>query len=98
MIAETILYQLGRNVNRISTMIGAYDFVYHPNGVSFRFKARSTNGSNTLRITLASDDTYTVEFLSIRGSSRKVKETVSGVYCDQLKPMFEDKTGLCLSL
>lgn len=96
-VANTILSQMG-GTSRLSAMIGANSFVGSDNSVAFRFKARASNGSNAFRVTLDPSDTYTIEFLSLRGSSRKVKETLSDVYAEDLKPIFEKKTGLYLSL
>ena len=98
MVAETILSQLGHSIQRICIMIGGYGFVSSTDGVSFRFKVRSKNGSNGLRITLDPSDTYTVEFLSVRGSSRKIKGKFSDIYAEDLRPLFERETGLYLSL
>jgi hypothetical protein len=95
--ATIILSQMG-GTSRLSVMIGANSFVGSDNSVAFRFKARARNGSNAFRVTLDPSDTYTIEFLSLRGSSRKVKETLSDVYAEDLKSLFEKKTGLYLSL
>jgi hypothetical protein len=79
-------------------MIGATCFVGSDNSLSFRFKCRAINGSNGIRIVLDPSDTYTVEFISVRGTSRKVKGTFSDIYNDGLKKLIEKETGLRLSL
>ena len=97
-VATTILSQLAGGTGRLSMMIGAYGFVGSDNSITFRFKARAKNGSNAFRVVLDPSDTYTVEFISVRGSSRKVKESFSDIYADSLTTLFERKTGLYLSL
>lgn len=97
-VANTIAAQLGHSLGRLAMMIGAKHFVGSDNSLTFRFAARARNGSNTLRVTLDPSDTYTVEFLSLRGSSRKVKGSFSDIYAEDLKPLFERETGLYLSL
>jgi len=79
-------------------LIGAHTFIARPDGVTFKFKARARNGSNCMRITLDPSDTYTVEFLSVRGTSVKTKGSFSDIYCDVLTDLFERETGLYLTL
>ena len=79
-------------------MVGGHKFTALADGVAFRFKARARNGSNCCRIRLSPDDTYRVEFLSVRGTGVKTKGDFEGVYCDSLKTLFETETGLYLSL
>ena len=94
-IAETILSQLG---GHIRAMIGAYNVFSHEEGaLSFRFKSRASNQSNYCKITLV-NDTYKIEFKSIRGISIKDKDTLEDVYGDTLRVLFEGETGLCLAL
>ena len=47
-----------------------------------------------IRLMESSMDLYDMEFLSIRGSSRKIKSKEKGVYADQLGKMFKKNTGL----
>jgi hypothetical protein len=98
LVANTIAQQLGHSANRMVAMIGAYNFVGSENSLSFRFKARARNGANACRIVLDPSDTYTVEFISLRGTSRKVKGEFKDIYADSLKGLFERETGLYLSL
>lgn len=94
-IAETIMSQLG---GHLRAMIGAYNLFSHEEGaLSFRFKARAANGSNYCKVTLI-NDTYKVEFKSIRGTSIKDKGTFEDVYNDMLQHLFERRTGLCLTM
>ena len=97
-VAHTILRQLGHSTARLVLMIGAYAFAGDGTSVAFRFKCRGRDGINALRIVLDPSDTYTVEFLLLRGSSRIVKDLVDGVYAEDLRELFEQRTGLGLGL
>ncbi len=69
-----------------------------------RFKARAKNGANHVKISLAADDTYTVEFTAQRNWSNTLRRSETtkgkfeGIYADQLRELFERETGLYLSL
>ena len=102
-IAEEIYRQIG--AGRASAMIGMYGQGYgtDENGnayLSFSFKAGRV--ANACRITLTPMDLYdmVIEKISNRmtGIHRKMVAEHEGVYGDQLKPLFEQATGLCLSL
>lgn len=95
-VADTILEQLGGG-RRLSMMIGAHAFIGNKNALTFRFKARAKNGANCIRVTLDPSDTYTVEFISVRGSSVKEKDRTEDIYNDMLKEVVERHTGLALS-
>jgi hypothetical protein len=96
-VANEILHQLG-GARRLGMMLGAHAFGGTADSLSFRFRARATNGSNALRIVLDPSDTYTIEFLSLRGRSRIVKKTFEGAYAEDLRQIFESETGLYLNL
>ena len=101
-IAKTIGQQLG-GLGKVSSMIGATNFMSHREGaLSFRFKAKAlqVNGKapNYIKITLDPSDLYTVEFGRVHGLKYTVVQTDEGVYCDQLRPLIEQTTGLYLSL
>lgn len=96
-VANTILAQLGGS-GRLSAMIGAHNFGGTNDSLQLKFRARAKNASNTVKVRLEADDTYTVEFWACRGvSARKVSEK-SDVYADNLRAVFEHETGLYLSL
>jgi hypothetical protein len=95
-VANTIFEQLGRN--KLVAMIGAYALSFTEKSLTFRFKAHAYNGINAIRVTLAPTDTYTVEFISVRGATIKTKAIFDDVYADSLKPLIESTTGLRLSL
>lgn len=97
-IAKAILTQMGDR--RFSMMIGAKDFVAldspEQGGVQFGFKGSAKTG-NKIRVILTWDDLYDVEFWYIRGTTMKKVAEFSGLYGDQLAPIFEKQTGLRLS-
>lgn len=97
-VATAIVQQLGRSTGRLSVMLGAKSFIAIDNGLSFRFTARAKNGSNGLRITLEPSDTYKVEFLSIRAGKVTPKGSFEDIYAEDLTRLFEDQTGLYLSI
>ncbi len=101
--ATTTMQQLTGSANAVSrlcAMIGAHNFLTDSarGAVQFRFKAKAKNGANHADIALAADDTYTITFTSIRGMTIATKQTIEGVYADNLKGAFERSTGLALSL
>lgn len=96
-VANTILAQMGGS-GRLTAMIGAHSFVGGKDSLSFRFKAKSHKGINTIRVVLTPADVYTVEFCRIRGFKLSLVETVADVYCDQLIETVERVTGLYLHL
>jgi len=97
-VPATILEQLG-GLGRLTAMLGAHCVTGGHDVLCFRFRARAVNKSNTIRVRLAGDDTYTVEFLHYRArpGTRLVSAT-SGVYADSLRAVIEGETGLRLSL
>ena len=101
--AKTTLNQLTQSnvgMSRLNIMVGAKNFVQsqEENFVSFKFIRIAENKSNYLKITLAADDTYTVEFGYVRGMTYKVIKDYTGVYGENLKSLFESETKLYLSL
>jgi len=99
-IATEIYSQFGGN--RAGAMIGMYNQAYDGSAASpnfsSRFKATAKNGINHVKIELTAMDDYTVKFGKIRGTDFKVVKTVEGVYADMLQDVFENETGLYLSL
>lgn len=96
-VAKTILQQMG---GRVGMMTGAKDFLDLGNGVKFSLPRGSAKDKiNMVKITLNGNDLYDIEFLQYR--PRKfdvvtVKEC-NDIYCDMLKEIFEENTGLYLS-
>lgn len=95
-VAITILRQLGGAV-MLSMMIGAKNFIAGNDHLSFKFSNKGAGKPNHIKVTLHPSDTYSVQFGRIWGLDFKVLETVEGVYCDNLKSIIEDRTGLYLS-
>ena len=90
---ETIIEQLGGN--RFVAMTGAKNFVFSNSEKSLRFSiGRNSHGVNRVRIILTPADDYTMQFISVRGESFKIKQEVKGVYCDMLEHVFTKCTGL----
>lgn len=96
-VAETILLQLG-GASRLRAMLGVKHFTSQGNSLNFRFPNNRAGMPNYVSVTLEADDTYTVEFLRLRGLNHKRVAIVRGVYVEDLRRVIEDKTKLRLSL
>lgn len=94
-VAKTILSQMG-GASKLALMIGAKNFVSGDNSVSFRWKAKSKNKANAVRITLNGKDLYDVEFIRIHGVNVKTISEHNDIYADMLIELFETQTGLYL--
>ena len=100
-VAEVIRAQLlGRGG---SAMIGAYNLAYSEEDgnpfLSLRWKAKSANKSNYLKVVYdVGMDLYNLEFGRIHGMKYRVIKELEGVYADMLREIFENETGLYLSL
>jgi len=98
-VAKTILAQLGGN--RFTVMTGAKNYLGDANSLSFKLPTQANytkDGINYVKITLSPSDTYTVEFGRVYGSKYRVISKYDGIYCDMLRDLFTDKTGLETSL
>jgi len=94
-VAKTILQQLGGN--KFIAMTGAKNFGSSKNSLQFKIGKNSKSISHII-ITLKSSDLYDVEFIRMRGTSRKVVKKLKGVYADMLRKIFTKYTGLRTSL
>lgn len=95
--AGEILRQLGGY--RFIAMTGAKNFWCDKNTMGFKLPGTLTKSRiNHIKITLTVWDTYNIEFISIWGDSFKIVSTKEGIYCDMLRDIIEDETGLRLSL
>ncbi len=94
-VAKTILQQLGGN--KFIAMTGAKNFGSSKNSLQFKIGRNSKSISHVI-ITLKSSDLYDVEFIRMRGTSRKVVKKLKGVYADQLGIMFKKYTGMNVRL
>lgn len=96
-VANTILQQLGGG--RFIAMTGARQFVGSEAALRFRIPATLAKGRvNLVNVTLDASDTYTVTTYRNAKMFCVEVETVSGVYCDALRDVFERMTGLRTSL
>lgn len=93
-IAGEILKQLGGQ-GKLIAMTGAYNFVAHENGVSFKIKNPK---ANYIKIILNGKDNYDVEIGRIRGVNYKVLVSEADVPAENLKQLIEKSTGMYLSL
>lgn len=105
--ANTILDQLGGQ-RRLMAMVGMKRWTVGEFGTgrpstSFRFKG--SKKSNTLLVTYRADDTYDVTFLKMSMNKKKTdfasakkQEKFEGIYADMMIPLFEEQTGLYLTL
>ena len=100
-IANEILRQLGGN--KFIVMTGASHFVGCDEKRMLTMKLKRNQGKATnLRIILAANDTYTMEWLKIVNPTKgnnwtgrvDTLETVEGVYNDQLQKQFTTFTGM----
>ena len=94
-VAKTILQQLGGN--KFIAMTGAKNFGSSKNSLQFKIGRNSKSISHVI-ITLKSSDLYDVEFIRMRGTSRKVVKKLKGVYADMLQKIFTKYTGMRTSL
>jgi len=97
-IAETILSQLG-GLGRLTAMLGVRRVAPMDRGLVIRFAARARRRINSITVEFCRDDTYRVEFWSIRLPADPVRVSeYSGIYADSLRELIEGETGLALSL
>jgi hypothetical protein len=83
---------------KLKAMLGARNFVWIKDGVTFTWPSRQRSRGNGVEITLRPDDTYDVTFYNVSVKARKKVKEYSNVYADALKRVFQDQTGLRLSL
>jgi hypothetical protein len=100
--AEIIMQQLGGG-RRLSIMIGARNFFSDNDGrtLLFSFPNKKRSAPNFIQITLTERDDYRIEFGRKSRSAAigyKVIAEYDGIYCDQLVSLFEEVTGLYLTL
>lgn len=96
-VSREILAQLGGN--RFVAMTGAKQFVGGDTTLAFRLPSGMTKGrASGMRITLAGDDTYTLETFRVVRFELRILETCRGIYVDALRRTFTQMTGLDTSL
>lgn len=91
--SQIILQQLGGNV--FVAMTGARHLVGSPDALQFKLPANfAKDGINTVRVSIDTTDTYTVEFGRSRGISYKTISVHLGIYAEMLRDLFTAQTGL----
>lgn len=91
--AQIILSQIGGN--RFVAMTGAKNLASSPDALHFKLPSNfARNGINSVRVTLASDDTYTIDYFKIRGTTIKNMAKSVGIFSDMLQKDFTNTTGL----
>lgn len=99
---EAMVNQLG-GIRSLNAMIGVKHIAHciDKNGnhqAVIQFKAKASNKANIARVTLEASDTYKVDFMRVHGINITTISEHELIYCDRLKSLFEDETGLCLSV
>lgn len=96
-VGVTILQQLGGR--RFIATTGAKNFLTGGEDLTFRIPGTMTrNGINVVQIALKPSDTYTITFSKLRGLKMTQVSVHSDVYVENLREVFEDATGLRVSL
>jgi hypothetical protein len=95
-VALTILEQLGGG--QFAAMVGLKQVIAHPTGVQFGIGHGAKDGINKVLVMLQADDTYTVEFWTVRKFGALRHEVIEQVYCDSLREIFESRTGFYCTL
>jgi len=95
MAAETIIKQLG-GLGKLKAMVAGHSFA--TNGSDLTFKFKGSRNSNCINIALDPDDTYSITFYKLKKFDAVTVKELTGIYCNQLIPLFEETTGLYLSL
>lgn len=99
-IAHTILYQLGSQ-RRLVVFCGAKDFMYLPEGgVQFSIGKGAKRGVKKVVIKLNANDLYDLSFGHVCRKTFEWVEVSSAkdIYNDMLMDVFEEHTGLFLTL
>lgn len=96
-MAQVTLSALGGS-NRLSAMIGAKHFTYDNDTGCTTFHFQMCPKANIVSFELTPLDEYKITFFKLKKFGvEKVKE-IEGIYIEQLRDIFEDFTGLYLTL
>lgn len=95
-VAKTILAQLG-GAGSMAAMCGCKDFLADEKSIQFKV-GRNEKNISACRVVLDPSDTYTVEFYQGRGLKMRKCRELSNVYADSLRNLFEQTTGMYLSI
>jgi len=94
---QQLFEQLAGTQMKLVIMTGAKNFMLNGNTLTFQIMKNKTKG-NRVSITLNVMDTYDIEFFSFRNFEKQTKVELNNIYGDQLREVFEETTGLYLSL
>lgn len=101
-VAMEIARQMGGQ-GRLKAMVNARDWlILEDGGLQFTFSGK--RGMNKCLVHYNADDTYTMEFWYCKLNKRTydytmdLKKSFEHIYFDMLIPLFEETTGLYLSL
>ena len=94
-IHKTIVDQLGGNM--FCTMVNVKRIIGGENKVTFEMSNRSGFKFFEVKYNEA-QDLYELAFIKLRKSKVTRTNETKGVYCDQLRSIFESVTGLYISL
>lgn len=94
-IATTILSQLGGRGFLMLT--GSKIQTAAPNGITFKLPFNKSK-AGYFKVSLNDGDTYDLEFFKVRKFKVFSTEKLTNIYCDQLQDIFEEKTGLFVTL
>lgn len=93
-VAKTIVAQIG---NMAFTMMGAKNLMGDEKGLTFRV-GRNPKSVTHVIVKLEPDDTYTVKTVRVRGHKLTELAELEMVYCDNLRNVIGDMTGLAVQL
>lgn len=97
--ATICLQQLtGRNnpINTLKAMLGAKVSLCSDGKIAFSFKM--CRKANVCRIALNGNDLYDIEFYRLRKFQEEKVQVFNDVYAEDMKSLFENFTGLRVSL
>lgn len=95
-VTQTIFNQMGGW--QFANLVGTKAIGSQGDTLLVRFTGKAKSRINLLKVTLSPDDTYAVEFCRASKAGTVTVKEYNGVYCDQLKDLFEETTGLYVSL
>lgn len=91
--AEIIAHQLGSGTIFMLGARGTLTSIREGRGLAMRIKG-SPNRINVIRIELAADDTYTLEFAWVRAGTCTERAHCEGIYADKMHAVIRAQTGL----
>ena len=96
---KTMIEQFCHSSQRLITMTGAIHLLYDNENNSFSFKFPMCKKANYCKISYNyGKDLYEMSFSKLSSKSIKTVAEFNNIFAEQLKSIFEDFTGLDLSL